>query len=381
MGYKPVSQRSSVINRATSNHEARFREWLASPDASIALSSRAAGEGSGSAGGFTVPERFNANLIHQLREYDGLLSGFEVWNSSDGEITNRPVYSQFSSAVAQTENASFTDGPAPTLTQQAWGIAPTYAASFTPSFQLVQDAFNYPVETSGGFNVFEGADPKYGVMRPPSAPVVGNIGNRTLDEWVAAMLGESMGRVIAPVAQSALYAGIAAVGAASGADGGYLGLTAATAVTFANGASTELAANTINLDTAAQMLEALDSAYLESPNCAWYMSPIQWGGLLRQVDGQKKALMDPGHGKRMLYDIPVTLTSQTTAAAASSVSGPVLGDLSAAMTLRVVDGSTMLIASRERRVEFLEMYYRAALRADVEVRDSRAMVGVRYAAS
>lgn len=111
------------------------------------------------------------------------------------------------------------------------------------------------------------------------------------------------------------------------------------------------------------------------------MSPIQWGGILRQVDGQKKALMDPGHGKRVLYDIPVVLTSQTLAATASTVSGPLLGDLNAAMTLRMVNGSTMLIRSHERRAEFLEMFYRAALRADVQVRDSRAVVGVRYSTS
>jgi hypothetical protein len=152
-------------------------------------------------------------------------------------------------------------------------------------------------------------------------------------------------------------------------------------VTFATGATIELASNTINLDTATQMLEALDSAYLASPNCAWYMSPIQWSGLLRQVDAQKKALMDPGHGKRMLDDIPVVLTSQATAATPSTVSGPVLGDLGAAMTLRIVDGSTILVRSHERRAEFLEMFYRAALRADVQVRDSRAVVGVKYAAT
>jgi hypothetical protein len=296
MGYKPVSQRSSVVNRAASTDEARFREWLARPEASIAFSARAAGEGTGSAGGYAVPQRLNADLIHALREYDGLLSAFELWNSPDGEVTNRPVYSQFSPAVAQVENASFTDGPMPSLNQQAWGLAPTYAASFTPSFQLVQDAFNYPNVTSGDSMGIERSDP---------------FANRTLDQWVAAMLGESVGRVIAPAAQTALMAGITTVGATSGGAGGYLGLTAGTAVTFANGATTELAANTINLDTAAQMLEALDSAYLASPNCAWYMSPQNWAGLLRQVDAQKKALMDPGHGKRVLYDIPVAGVAAT----------------------------------------------------------------------
>lgn len=130
------------------------------------------------------------------------------------------------------------------------------------------------------------------------------------------------------------------------------------------------------------MVETPDSAILASPTCAWYMSPIQWGGLLRQVDAQKKALMDPGHGEpRVLYNIPVVLTSQTLAATASTVSGPVLGDLSAAMTLRITQGSMTLLKSGERYAEFLMQYFRASIRAGVAVRDARAMVGVKYAAT
>jgi hypothetical protein len=40
-----------------------------------------------------------------------------------------------------------------------------------------------------------------------------------------------------------------------------------------------------------------------------------------------------------------------------------------------------LLRSNEKYAEFLEMYYHTALRADVQARDSRALVGVKYAAS
>ena len=347
---KPVSQRSAAAARGNSrpdSEEARFNEWLARSEHSRAFEDRAAAESTGSAGGALVPPRFSADLIRQLKDYDSLMSAFELWNSPHGETTVRPVYAAFGAAVSDPENTAFTDGPYPTLGEQNWGLAPTWASSFTASRQLVQDAF-------------------------------AGEANRTLDQWVSAALGESMGRVIAPAAQAALYAGITAVGAAGGA-GGYLGLTAATAVTFANGATTELAANTINLDTAAQMLASLDEAYIAT--ASWYFSRAQWVGLLRQVDAQKHTLIDPTTGTKMLYDIPVQLTSQTLPATASAVSGPVLMDAAAAMTLRIADGSLTLLRSSEMRAEFLEVYYRASLRADVQVRDARAMVGVKYAAS
>lgn len=85
--------------------------------------------------------------------------------------------------------------------------------------------------------------------------------------------------------------------------------------------------------------------------------------------------------ERKLYNIPVVVTSQTLPATASTVSGPVLGDLSAAMTLRVANDSIVLLRSHEKYAEFLDMYYRASLRAEVGTRDARAVVGVKYAAS
>lgn len=51
------------------------------------------------------------------------------------------------------------------------------------------------------------------------------------------------------------------------------------------------------------------------------------------------------------------------------------------MTLRVANDSVVLLRSHEKYAEFLEMYYRASLLADVNTRDARAVVGVKYAAS
>jgi hypothetical protein len=363
---KPVSQRSAAINRASAADESReLNAWLSNPQPAEAYEARSAAEATGTAGGYLVAPRFNSELIKQLREYDSFLKNFELWKSSDGNTTVRPVYSQFSTAVAQTENTTFTDGPYPTLTQQAWPLALTYASSFTASYQLVQDALFEGQNRAGGggFNADNSGAPR----------------NKTLEEWVSGALAESMGRVIAPTASVALYAGITAVGATSGQNGGFVNLTAATPVNYITGsASTELIQNTINIDTAALMLAALDAAYV--PGAAWYFSSQQWTNLIRQVDSNKHLQIDPGLGLK-LFDLPVILTSQTTAGVASTVSGPVLMNAQAAMTLRIVDGSMFLLRSGEKFAESLAIYYRASIRAGVSVRDARAMVGVKYAAS
>lgn len=340
--------RRRFFSEQRDTNEARFSAWLRQPEHGRAYEDRAMGEAAGTAGGFLVPQRWLDNVIHEMKEYDALLNGVEEWRSDDfGNATLRPIYSQFGESAAVGENpaTAITMMPAPVLAQQSWPLAPSYASQFVASIQLREDA---------------GID---------------------FDVWVGNALGEALGRVIAPVAQSTLYSTISGVGAASGQDGGYLGLGAGTAVTFASGATTELAADTISIDTAAQMLELLDEAYAESDTLAWYMTRKQWAGILRQTDSNGKAQSDPATNRRSLYNIPVKLTSQVKAAAASTVSGPVLGDLKAACTLRLVRGSMHLLRSHEKAAETMGMYYQMSMRADCATRDGRAVVGVQYAAS
>jgi hypothetical protein len=350
---------------------------------------RAAGEGTGSAGGNLVPTLWNAAVIRLMRDYDGLMRDFEYWETGDGAPYTRAIAAQFSAAATQTEGNAFTDGPYPTLTQQAWGDAPTYAASYTASNQLAQDAFRTPnAIASGGGNYAEtvmvpvdaGGQLTSSGASQQLAPISSVTPDQAMDAFVASVLGESLGRALAPVARDALYAAIVAQGAVSDS-GGFLALAAAAPVTFAGGATTELAAQTISLDTAAQMVGAIDEAYLESDSCAWYMSRKAWQGILRQVDAQKHAQVNPSTKNRTLYGFPVVLTAQSKAAAASTVSGPVFGVMGAAMTLRVAAGSFGILRSIERFAEFNQTFYRCQLRADVKSRDSRALVGVQYAAT
>lgn len=384
---KTRSERRDAVNRfmasQRSPEEARFTSWLRSDGHEMIPESRAMGEGTGSSGGNLVHPRFSDMVIHYAREYDGILKACELWETEHGEAYNRAAYSEFAAGATATENVAFTDGPFPTIAQQAWPQASTFAASYVASFQLIQDAFRETLPTSnstwfndspyiqpGGSTAYQGKAGSAPFTNPTAAP--------QLDTLVSAALGESLGRAIAPVASTALYAMITAQGAVSDS-GGYVQLGTATPITFASGATTELAQNTISADSAAQMIAGVDEAYL--PSCSFYMTRRQWANILRQTDSSKRPLREASAATQTLYGFPVVLTAQASAAAASSISGPVFGDLSAGLTLRTVKGSFILLRSSEARAEYLEMYYRSMLRAGVAVRDSRAVVGVKYSTS
>jgi hypothetical protein len=331
------------------------------------------GEGTNTAGGYTVPPGFYAAVIRQTKEFSGFLDAFEQWESTFGNETVRPVAAFFSEGSEPTENTAFTDGPYPTLAQQSWGNTPIYAGSMIVSNQVIMDAFRNVAAPDATYHV---GTPSGGYSPSPVADLTPDA---QLDALVYSGLGESIGRAVAPAAQTLVYSTINGVGAASGA-GGYLQLGAATPVTFSVGsATTELNAGTISLDTAAQMIGLLDESYL--PTASWYFTGTQWSGMLRQADANKHLQIEPSTGRMSLYNVPVTLTSQATAAAASTVAGPVLGDLSKAFTLRTASHDFLMMRSTERYAEFMQTYYRGMARLDVLARDSRAVIGVRYGAS
>lgn len=384
------AERARVINafmgraeRTSADRE--FSEWLAVRSGRATenvMQTRAMGEGTLSGGGDLVPVRFYRDVIRQAREYDGFVNAFELFESKHGDAMNRPVAAFFDPASKPSENGQITEGPYPTLSQQAWGQAKTYGARFIASNQLIQDAFRNTLPSAGwSATPVQGIDAGHPVgVGTSAAPYVSPTPDAQLDALISSGLGESLGRAMAPDAQALVYA---TVGAAAVTDsGGYVQLGTATPVTFSVGAATtELAANTISLDTAGQMLAALDEAYL--PSSAWYFSREQWSAFIRQADANKHLQYQPSSGRMSLYNLPVVLTSQVTDLTASTVSGPVLGDLRAAFTQRIVMDPTGIYFMRsiETYAEYLRTLYRMAIRGDFAVRDSRAVVGVQAAAS
>jgi hypothetical protein len=347
---------------------AAFRRWLGEPG-----ERRAAAEGSATAGGDLVPTRWNDALIAQTVEYAGLMSAFEHWNSGTGGPTNRTIVSVPSAAAVVSENGTVAEDD-PSFAQQSWTDTPMYAAGLTVSFQVVMDALRAGVDAPGSDGVlgdggFAGANGQHAPLVDPSNP--------PLDVLVRDALSVSLGRAVAPVAQSAIYAARSVTWAA-GNSGGVYALSAATPVQLTSGASTELAQQTIAIDTAAQIIATVDPSYLSG--AAWYVTPQGFEGLVRQVDSEKRFILQPD-GTRTLFGYPVNVTQGVSNALASTASGPIFGNLRAGMTLRVANGATQLLRSNERHADNLETYYRASVRMDVGPRDVRAFTVVKYAAT
>lgn len=230
------AERRDAVNRfmaaqrspEEAREEARFHAFLRSPGHERAYEARFAPqqESALGQGGAIVPPRFSAAVIHAAKEFSNLLRDFEVWESAHGETYTRATYSQFSPGQAQTENTNWTQGPAVTYGQQSWGYCPTYVADYTATYQLLRDSFAYPDAAEGsGFNSDSYLRPDVnGAVGgfPQSAPVVKPTSAAAFAAHVAAVLGEGIGRAIAPAA-TAVFAAISAQGAwAAGNSGGYV---------------------------------------------------------------------------------------------------------------------------------------------------------------
>jgi hypothetical protein len=352
----------------------QFRNWLA-----LAGERRAAAEGTATAGGDLLPTRWNSALIQQTVEYAGLMNSFERWNSPHGGPAQRPLANVPPAAAAVAELGTVAEADT-TFAQQVWSDTPMYAAAMTVSLEVVMDALRAGNEEPGhdggviGSGGFVGLNGNLG--HPDSAPIV-DPSNPPLDDLVRDALSVSLGRAVAPVAQAAVYSA-QTVSWAAGNSGGVFNLTAATPVQLTSGASTELAQQTIALDTAAQIIATVDPSYLSG--AAWYVTPVGFEGLVRQVDSQKRFVLQPD-GTRTLFGYPVNVTAGVSNSLASTASGPIFGNLRAGMTLRVANGSTQLLRSSERHADALETYYRASVRMDVGPRDVRAYTVVKYQAT
>lgn len=155
------------------------------------------------------------------------------------------------------------------------------------------------------------------------------------------------------------------------------------APTVTNASGTELGQNVLSSQTLAAMIAAVDAGYLD--DASWYLNQAQWSNILQLADAQKRplAVFADGNGStgRSLLGFPVVLSASIPNLTASTVGGPVFGNMGAAMTLRIVQGSLNVLSSSEKYAEFLAHYFRGALRADVKGRDPRAIVSVKTAAT
>jgi HK97 family phage major capsid protein len=234
-----------------------------------------------------------------------------------------------------------------------------------------------------------------------------------VDQFVADRVGEAIGRSIATMAVSGTGSGqplgiitaLAAKGALSGASGGYYALTAGTTVkTFAASAPTELAGNILSPVTLLGMLQGVDPAYY--PGCRWYLNATQAWNLRSVVDSNGRPLINFMNGfdsdnvtsdnynknapVARLFGFPVMIDNNIPNLTASTIGGPIFGNLQNAMVKRVVRADARIVANTgpaqmmrlsERYADYLAIGYIGYLRADIRSNDLRGAVTVKAAAT
>ena len=130
------------------------------------------------------------------------------------------------------------------------------------------------------------------------------------------------------------------------------------------------------------MIAAVDPAYRNAsdgtPTAAFYVSDAQLKGLREVVDSYGRPLLvqpDQG-GAPILYGYPVRVDPLIPALTASTVGGPVFGNLSKAMVMRQVRPGATVMRLTERFADFLAVGFVGYYRFDTRSNDLRAAVTV-----
>lgn len=190
--------------------------------------------------------------------------------------------------------------------QQSFGTTPTYTALLTASLQLIQDSFRQDLSdgNAGGWTG-NGTPPVY-----DGVPT----GNGDLTDLLASAAVESIGRQVASVGSTALYA-------------------AATT-------GQEASLGTLISANLAKLIGLVDPAYLRM-GCSYYMSNVD----AATVFGASGVLANAG--SLSLFGFPVEITNAATNWTTGSVTGPVFGRLDRFMSMRRVNGVTVLVLGVE----------------------------------
>jgi HK97 family phage major capsid protein len=369
-------------------------EYRASLDANSMTT--APGAPSAGATGFTsgylIPQGFWAQLSIALKSYGGLSSSFKYVQTDTGNPMPWPSVDPTAIVghyITETNQLGFGGDSAGTDYQfgqgmlNAWTIV---SGVILASVQLIEDS---------AFDV---------------------------DSFVADRIGEAIGRKLAQEVYSgtgstaclgintALNArgSVGTAGGAIAATGGYVTLSAARTVpVFGNYTSptlTELVGNVLAPTTLLSMLMAVDPVYY--PAARWYFNAQQAWAMRSITDGNGRPLLNFMNGLTAddvtntdytsaspvatLFGFPVCIDNAVGNLTASTCQGPIFGDLSKAMVLRVVRNDARVVTDShpvapttmrltERYADYLQVGYLGYLRVDSRSNDLRAAVTVKPA--
>jgi HK97 family phage major capsid protein len=321
-------------------YRSAFKRYLATGDETEI---RAMGESGASNGAYLYPPEFQAELAVSLKQYGVLFSDYTVVDTDHGRPLEVPTAQPATAGQLVGENPT----TAPTENDRTFG----------------QVTLNAWLVHSGVQKVSFALDQDTGIP---------------MESVFAQFAGEAVGRELSALAVSGtgtsgsqpqgIYAATTA--------GQTVSLTAAQAVEVDGAASTEQGSNVLAPKTLRAMLKALDSAYW--PTAAWYMNATQVTALMGVTDNSGQPLIRP-NGPLCLWDIPIKVAPEITDLTASTVSGPLLGSMSHGWFFR--NAGTRIQRMPQRFADAGSIGYQAHLRGDLQVRDNRAWVAVKAAAT
>ncbi len=216
-----------------------------------------------------------------------------------------------------------------------------------------------------------------------------------VSEFVAARLGESIGRELAALAVNGtgsgqplgVYTALTAKGTYGGVgtSGGLVQATSNSAVPVLGNAAgiPKLANGIFEASDLLNMITAVDPAY-RNLGAKWYMCDSDMKTVRRLVDNYGHPLFaDPTDGSPLrIFGYPVAIDNCLSPASttASTVSGPVFGYMPSAFVFRQVQQVRMMRLV-ERWADFLAVGYEAWFRVDMRSNDLRALAGYKSPAS
>ncbi len=364
--------------------EADFSDYIKRGAVSPEL--RAAGEASGSAGGFLVPPGWWQRLQIAMKAFGGTAEDYEQLETASGQ----PM--QWA-----------TVDPTTTVGQLVGSTATTGANGQTPGQGALGGTANENQQV-GDLDYAFGQGTLSAYMYTSGVQKVSfqlsNDSAFDTDAFVSARTGEALGRAKAIAAISGsgssqplgIITALAAktstgtVGSGSVAsNGGFLTLKAGMGTPqTANGLDTELTTNTLSPNTLRAMIASVDPAY-RALGAKFYMNDNQLLGLRGQVDSNGRALINLNDGispgePTVLWGYGIKVDQNIPNLAASTTGGPIFGHLQSAMVLRTVNQSGLLRLA-ERYADLLQVGYIAYMRFDIRSNDLRAAVTVKAAAT
>ena len=324
---------------------------------------RAAGEATGSAGGYLIPPGWWQRLQVATKAFGGTSNDFESLETESGQPMQWATVDPTTTVgTLISENTQISD------VDYVFGTATLSAYMFTSGAQKV----SIQLANDSAFST---------------------------DAFVSTRVGESLGRARAQYAISgtgtnqplginpALTAKGSAgtVGSAITQTGGFLNLAVAhkPGATLTGGTpATELVGNYLAFDTILSIISAVDASY-RGLGAKWYLNDQQALNEMAITDLYGHPLWQPSvqvGAPDTLYRYPVQIDNNIPNLAASTVGGPIFGHLPSAMVLRTVTQSGLLRLT-ERYADYLQVGYIGYERWDSRSNDLRAAVVVKPAAT